>query len=307
MGKHYSLDDLMPIVDYHLVGREANLFIETIKELGYKDLREFIDLEFFNGSVEFGANPKNDIINKTASRIMAETQTERRKEVRDKAIFIWDSLTDEKRDNFNTILLKIYKVNFEEGLYRIKDRKLKLEFKMWLVVKLTEYIKVIGGNTVMEDFVKWVISVPIIPNVNLQDRMGEESEPKITSLHYWKHSPEKLQELYDLLLIGKTVAANQSFFQSFQKFEDKDRVKTEWLLEQRNLFCLMYLLYGSKPTYEGESISDICVKLFTVKGIAANYKSTKENFKTFLIKAEDKYYLNKKHAQILEIVSKLSL
>jgi hypothetical protein len=150
------------------------------------------------------------------------------------------------------------------------------------------------------------MSVPIVSyKIDIEKTKG--GMPEAENIHYWKYSLDKLKHLYDLLLVGKMIAENQSFFQSFYKFSDESRVKTEWLFSQRSLFCLMYLLYGSKPTYEGENIEDICSKLFIVKGLKTNYKSTKQNFKTFLEKAEDTYYLNKKHPEILELVNKIGI
>lgn len=128
-------------------------------------------------------------------------------------------------------------------------------------------------------------------------------------LYYWEYDTTKLVDLYQLLLGQDFIQPNENFIQSFSAHEVIPSYKTVWKKEPENqtsLFALLYLLYNKQKYFKNESVGLIAHKLFKLNNTKFSKNNVNTAFNQF-VERDRKDYLNKKHSQIVNLISRLNL
>ena len=129
------------------------------------------------------------------------------------------------------------------------------------------------------------------------------------NLYYWEYEPTKLMDLYNLLIENDLIEPNDNFVKSFCSFEVKSLYKTVWKKEpdnQTSLFALLYLILGKQKIFRNEPVGLIAHKLFKLNKIKFSKNNVNTAFNQF-VERDTKEYLNKKHSQIVHLISRLNL
>ena len=160
--KQLTIEHLMPIASIYLRGTEGVLFVETIRKLGYNDLKEFLHIEYLDGTGIQDREEALIMLKESVSKILSRTETERKKAIYADIDSKYNALSDYEKINVSNIRQRLNRLVFEEMLSLMPTREAKEWLKHWSVNRLEEILRIYGASPFLQEYIDYLKSVPIV-------------------------------------------------------------------------------------------------------------------------------------------------